>query len=391
MADEVLHDTGHASPDNKKFARGAKPTPKHVIAASEPFVPLPTLFAPTQFAVVPPKLSMWYNDRFGICVSAQEAFAKAAYSVQIGLPELFIPDAEVLRWATKYGFRDGANLDEVMKQMSIDGFTVNGVNYHDGGYKSVDYTNDSVLQAAILQGPVNIAIDANALSSSAGNVQGWYSTGGSPGQYPNTDHCVALSSFGPAEFLYQALNVPMPSALAGKSGYLLFTWSTIGFVDRAWLLSTCVEAWVRNPTTPEQVPAPTPPVPPVPPTPPTPVPPPPAHVDIPALAVKLFGFTIASTIPTTVPVVYQTIGVNWGNLFKDTLKLAQDVAAGNWLSIPGDIAAIYADLRSATRLGAVNWTQLWPDLMKLWTDYSANAPVQTVWVDFWAVVADLGL
>jgi hypothetical protein len=45
-------------------------------------------------------------------------------------------------------------------------------------------------------------------------------------------------------------------------------------VSHAWLLGTCTEAWVRNPTTPGQSPAPTPPptppVPPVPPIPPAP-------------------------------------------------------------------------------------------------------------------------
>lgn len=252
------------------FPRGAKPSPRYKLQAATPH--RIRVAAPAQFAIVPPKLSYWYNDETGDCVTAQEAFAKAAWSVQCGLPELLVPDAEVKRWAQKYGFWNGADLAEVMDQMQRDGFSVGGVNYKDGPYNGVDYSNESILQNAIATGPVNIAIDADALPGGAGNVQGWYALGGRV--YPNTDHCVALCGYGPAEFLYKSLGVTMPAALAGKSGYLLFTWSTIGFVDHKWLMQTCVEAWVRNPTTPGQSPVPPqppqPPDPPKPPQPPTP-------------------------------------------------------------------------------------------------------------------------
>ncbi len=238
------------APPAKKFARGAKPSPRYKLQAATPFVPLKA--APAQFAIVPPKLSYWYNDRYGICVTSQEAVCKAAWSIQCGLAELFVPDEEVLRWATKYGFRDGADLAEVMDRMQKDGFTVAGQNYKDGPYFGVDYSNEAVLQAAIASGPVNIAIDADALPSGAGNDQGWWALGNR--RFPNTDHCVALLGYGPAEYLFKQLGVALPAALAGKSGYLLFTWSTIGFVDHSWLMNTCVEAWVRKPTTPGQIP-----------------------------------------------------------------------------------------------------------------------------------------
>lgn len=254
--------------DPVKFPRGAKASPRWKLQSTPPHRVGKTA-PPSQFAVVPPKLSMWYNDQYGDCVTAQEAFAKAAWSVQCGLPELLVPDAEVKRWASKYGFLNGANLTEVMDKMKVDGFTVDGKNYKDGPYYGVDFSKEPVLQSAIYTGPVNIAIDADALPSGAGNKSGWYAVGG--GRFPNTDHCVALSGYGTAEFLYQKLGVTTPTALAGKSGYLLFTWNTIGFVDHAWLMGTCVEAWVRNPTTPGQAPTPTPPDP-NPPNPPTPTP-----------------------------------------------------------------------------------------------------------------------
>ncbi len=254
-------------PDNRTFPRGARPSPRHKLQAATPHKIVQA--APAQFAIVPRQLSVWLNDTYGDCVTAQEAYAKAVWSVQSGLPELFVPDAEVKRWASKYGFLNGADLPTVMDRMAKDGFTVGGKNYKDGPYKGVDYSNEPILKNAVFTGPVNIAIDANALPSTAGRGNGWYATGS--GRFPNTDHCVALSGYGPADYLYKQLDLPLPSQLTGKSGYLLFTWGTIGFVDHNWLMSTCTEAWVRNPTTPGQVPVPPVPDPPVP-VPPTPVP-----------------------------------------------------------------------------------------------------------------------
>lgn len=271
VANPVANAIKPAGKAEQKFPRGGKASPRNVLQAATPFRPFKA--APTQFAIVPPQLSMWYNDTYGICVTAQEAFSKAAWSIQCGLPELFVPDAEVLRWANKYGFRDGANLTDVMDVMKRDGFTVNGVNYKDGPYNGVDYSNPSILQSAISSGPVNIAIDANALPSGAGNQNGWFATGGRPGQYPNTDHCVALCGYGPAPFLFQQVGATVPPALVGKSGYLLFTWNTIGFVDQDWVMSTVAEAWVRLPTTPGQTP-----------------PPPPSTVTVPGV----IGFTLAN-------------------------------------------------------------------------------------------------
>ena len=237
--------------------RGLKPTPRHKLQACKPYhPPLGLIAAPTQFAVVPKQLSMWLNDTYGDCVTAEEAFAKAAFSVMNGLAELFIPDAEVQRWASKYGFLDGALLTDVMDQMAIDGFTVGGVNYKDGPYQGVDYSNETVLQSAISQGPVNIGIDADALPSGAGNQMGWYDLSG--GNFQNEDHCVSLTGFGTAGFCFGALGVAVPAGVDPNtpSCYLLYTWKTIGVVSHAWLMGTCAEAWLRMPTTPGQGPAP---------------------------------------------------------------------------------------------------------------------------------------
>lgn len=242
----------------RQFLRGAKPSPRHKLLASAPFQ---FRAAPLQFALVPTKLSMWGNDQYGDCVTAEEAFAKACYT-----PEIYIGTDVVTDWAERHGVLNGATLTEVLDAFARgDGFQVGTQRYNDGPYNGVDYTDQSLLQSAISTGPVKIAIDADALPQGAGNQQGWYATG--LGRFPNTDHCVALCGYGPAEWLYAQLRVPLPAALLPtKIGYLLFTWNTIGFVDHNWLLGTCVEAWARNPTT-LGVPPLTPPVPPPPPVP----------------------------------------------------------------------------------------------------------------------------
>jgi hypothetical protein len=296
--------------------RGARPTPRHKLAGVAPHRIVGA--SPPQVIVVPPFLEMWLNDQYGSCVSTQEAFSKAAYSVQKGLPETKITDATLMAFCTKYDLLNGADLPQVMDLMIKDGFHQDGVTYTDGPYQGIDYANEAILQNAISIGPVNIGIDANALPSEAGNANGWYASGGSPGQFNNEDHCVALCGYGPSAALFQALGVPMPSGFPAN-GYLLFTWSTIGVVDHAWLMSTCGEAWLRNPTTPGLVP----PIPPDPhvcpvgqhwdaivnacvPDVPGPIPGPivsTGNLTIPPLSVKLFGWLqIATTEPITLPI-----------------------------------------------------------------------------------------
>ncbi len=254
-----------------QYKRGARPSPRHKLLSAMPFT---GTVAPAQFAIVPARLDAWGNLKHGDCVTAEEAFAKACHT-----PEIFITADEVIAWATAHGVLEGADLPEVMTWMQTGGFVVGNQAYDDGPHAGVDYSNESVLRSAIAQGNVKIAIDANALPSTAGNQQGWYATGG--GNFPNTDHCISICGYGPAGWLYQQLGVSLPGSLtASQQGYLVFTWATIGFVDHNWIMRTCVEAWVRNPTTigvpplPDPIP-PTPPVPPIPPIPPVPPTPPP--------------------------------------------------------------------------------------------------------------------
>ncbi len=346
----------------KAFPRGGKPTPRHKLLSCHPHV---ATAAPAQFAIVPKQLSMWGNSQYGDCVSAEEAFAIACYSLMLGLPQAFVTEQTVIAWAQRGGFLNGADLTEVMDSMKKKGMTIGSQLYDDGGYSGVDYSNEAVLQSAISVGPVKIAIDANALPNDAGNVQGWFAIGGRPGQFPNTDHCTGLSGYGPAEWLYQQLGVPMPSQLAGKKGYLHFTWSTIGFVDHDWIMSTVVEAWVRNPTNIGVPPfvLPTPPA-------PTPVPPSPTPTPVPG-----------GGIPFETPLVLHANGTftlgGGGSVTVDMSKLPALIDAFNaFLMIPPVPPAFHVELANRTAgMGpqAINFAKLIQIALMLFAWYSTGA------------------
>src|ERR1700677_4604337 len=69
-----------------QLMRGAYPTPKHKVAAAIPHSV--TGATPPQFIRIPKVLSMWGNDVFGDCVTAEECFAKACGA---GASEVFLP------------------------------------------------------------------------------------------------------------------------------------------------------------------------------------------------------------------------------------------------------------------------------------------------------------
>jgi hypothetical protein len=196
------------------------------------------------------------------CVTAEEAFAKAAYSVMSGLSEVFVPDAEVQAWATQYGFLNGAELTDVMAQMAQTGFAVAGTTYDDGPYVAVDWTDAATLQAAICQGPVKIGVASSQFDDVAnvGESNGWFMTGFSPTDQNDEDHCVSLCGYGTLAECFAFLGVSVPVTVTNPSapGYLLFTWSTVGVIDVPSMLNVTWEAWLRTPTTVGQGPAPGP-------------------------------------------------------------------------------------------------------------------------------------
>ena len=259
-------------PTPRPMPRGLVPSPRSRAFAAVSHAPSPV---PASFAVIPPRLSYWGNDVDGDCVSAEEAFAKACYAVQLGNPETFIPAADLTSWAARHGFMNGASCTEVMDAMLREGLTSGGVIYRDGPYQSVDWTDDAVLSSAIYQGPVKIAVAADQLERAATpGRNGWIATGFRPDRA--LDHCVSLCGFGPLGVLATAFGpATLPPGITPIArAYLLFTWNSIGVIDRDSLVAITGEAWLRTPTTPGVVPVPPPEPTPTPPPDPAPAPPP---------------------------------------------------------------------------------------------------------------------
>ncbi len=236
---------------------GAIPTPRHRLARALPYSPIGV--APSKWWWIPGKLSYWLNNQYGICVTAEEAFAKACSGV-------FISDAEAKRWASSHNVLNGAMLDEVLDWMASKGFNQDNNSYNDGGKAAVDYTDAPTLCNAIAQGPVKIGIASGQLGGVVGQHNGWFATGFR--HDTSEDHCVSLCGYGTTAELAAALGVTVPSGVDGtKPAYMLFTWDTIGVIDIPSMLAITGEAWLRVPTnvtvgtgtpTPDPVVTPTP-------------------------------------------------------------------------------------------------------------------------------------
>lgn len=223
--------------------RGARPSPRHRLAAARPHKIIGV--TPTQWLWKPAQLSFWLNNIDGDCVSSEECFAKGC-----GTPSIFITDDTVLAWATKNGVLNGADLTQVLDLMQNAGFVQDGVTYDDGPFASVDWTDAGVLQNAIAQGPVKIGVAGDQLENAVPEppTNGWLATGFTADT--NEDHCVSLAGYGTISWLLSQLGGgALPAGLDGTlPGFALFTWSSIGIIDVPSLLAIIGEAWLRTPT-----------------------------------------------------------------------------------------------------------------------------------------------
>ena len=256
-----------------KMPRGAIPTPRSELAASEPYRPEagPESFvpsgefptpnhelvaaqpyragggAPESFIAWPTGISFWGNDQAGNSSWAEEAFAKACAE-----PKVFIPNNVVLFALRECGSSNFAAF------MQTHGFQMDHKAYLDGPFNSVDWTNAAVLHSAIANvGPVKIGIAlANLPAGAQGQVtpgtSGW-AICGLPAGLPE-NHCASLCGYGSLAalvdlFRRQGVNVNLPPGMPTGLCYAMFTWGSIGIIDRQSLMNITGEAWVRNPTT----------------------------------------------------------------------------------------------------------------------------------------------
>lgn len=238
-----------------RLPRGAIPSPRHMLAAAIPHVPDSTLEVPGSFLRWPIQMSYWGNNKYGDCVTAEEAFAKATAT-----PQTFIPEDTAVSWADTHGYLNGAVISEVLQTMQGDGFQYNGSTYDDGSHNSVNWTDSTTLQSAIYShGPVKIGVGAEYFDG-GGGVTGSV-TGGSSGwtmyDYPagqQEDHCVSLCGYGNLTdlvglFQQHGVTVNVPSGMPTGMCYAMFTWDSIGIIDEQSMLNMTGEAWIRKPVT----------------------------------------------------------------------------------------------------------------------------------------------
>jgi hypothetical protein len=254
------------------FPRGLLPKAQRSLHAPFGLVPFLGGPAPANVGVVPAKLSMLGNSDFGCCVTSEAFSRMQMYSVMVGLPEIAVSDADCIAWARKRGLLNGADLSDVSNQVARDGTLGGGVLYRQGPSQTVDWTNFDVLRAAIAQGPVQIAISANAIEhAGAGNRSGWVLSGA--GRDLATDHCVGLWGASTAQWLadlmHNTLGISIDLGSLGPQtpSVYMYSWASEGIVEHRSLVNITDEAYLRGPTTlPDLAPV-TPPLPPPGPTP----------------------------------------------------------------------------------------------------------------------------
>jgi hypothetical protein len=273
LRDSRLYQVSKKAEITIKIPRGAIPTPRNEIAASEPYRPegAPEVFVPggelprpnqelaaaqpyravgappESFIAWPIEPGYWGSDQASNSSWAEEAFAKACAE-----PRVFIPADLVLSTSRKCG---SSNFAEFLQ---THGFEMDRKAYLDGPFRSVDWMNEAVLSGAIATtGPVKIGIaSANLAFGAQGQVtpgtSGWAIYGLPKGQPEN--HCASLCGYGPLAALSDlfdrhGINVNLPAGMPAGLCYAMFTWGSIGIVDRQSLINITGEAWVRNPTT----------------------------------------------------------------------------------------------------------------------------------------------
>ncbi len=224
---------------------GEFPSPNHELASAHPYRAGVT--PPESFISWPIGIDSWGNQNGGSSSWAEEAFAKACAE-----PRLFIPTDVVLFTSRECG---SSNFAEFMQ---THGFQIDGKAYLDGPFHSVDWTNAAALHSAISNArPVKIGVASSNLTAGAqGQVtpglSGWAIHGLAAGRPEN--HCASLCGYGSSGelldfFKRHGVDVTLPEGMPAGLCYAMFTWGSIGIIDRQSLLNITGEAWVRNPTT----------------------------------------------------------------------------------------------------------------------------------------------
>lgn len=253
--------------------RGALPTPRSELAASEPYRPEASseIFVPSgefptpnnqlaaaqpyravgaaseSFITWPIGIERGLSEKVSNSVWAEEAFAKACVD-----PKVLIPTDAVLFASRECGSSNFAAF------MQTHGFQIKDKAYLDGPFNSIDWTSEVALHSAIANvGPVKIGVASAHLSAGAQDQvtphrSGWAIYGLPSGKPEN--HCASLCGYGSLTALVELFKqhgviVNLPSGMPAGLCYAMFIWGSIGIIDRQSLMNITGEAWVRNPTT----------------------------------------------------------------------------------------------------------------------------------------------
>lgn len=260
LAAQPNHKTG-AKVDHAKWARAVKFNHNLRLA---------TAAVPETLGYVPQKLTMWGNDQYGDCVTAEVPSAIYGYRLMLNaaganIPEISITDAAVISWARAHGGLNGAMLDDVMSDMQKDGLAdTNKILHLNGTFTAVDYTSQDAIKAAYASfGPLKIAIASGQLDGVVNGKNGWVLTGARRDN--STDHCTGIHGYGRMGELAKLLGTTLPAKVDPNGfGVLMYTWSTVGIVDWSSLqgIMASGECWARDPVDlPNGKPYPKPPTP----------------------------------------------------------------------------------------------------------------------------------
>jgi hypothetical protein len=223
---------------------GEFPTPNHDLAGAPPYRAVGA--APESFIAWPVGIAFLGDEQLRNSIWAEEGFAKACAK-----PEVFIPSDAIIFTARKCGL---SNFSEFVQ---THGFQVDGKAYLDGPFHSVDWTNAAALNGAIANvGPVKIGIasadPAGWQAQVASGSSGWAICGLPPGQHQT--NCASIFGYGPLATLVDlferhGVSVTLPSCMPAGLCYAMFTGGSVGIIDRESLMNITGEAWVRIPTT----------------------------------------------------------------------------------------------------------------------------------------------
>lgn len=240
----------------KKMPRGLIPSPEEALRTARVYVPRTLMAMPSSFLQWPYKMSYWGNDKYGDCVTAEEAFAKVTAS-----GHYFIPECTVIGWAERNGYLNGTTCSSVLSTMRDKGIDFSMNILYDGNFSIINYKDCTALRNAIYCcGPVKLSIDSKYMQPVTSPAKGNMTPGESGWalyNYPQSgkhDHCVSVCGYGLlddliSEFKKYQIDVRKSSGMPGGMWYAVFTWNSIGIVDEQSLLNMTYEAWARDPVT----------------------------------------------------------------------------------------------------------------------------------------------